>query len=41
MYHSSLTERENAVGIQLLNDVKKTHPTITKAWVDTGFKMPQ
>ncbi|WP_425465067.1 transposase [Nonomuraea longispora] len=29
---------ENAVGIQLLNDVKETHPTITKAWVDTGFK---
>jgi transposase len=29
---------ENAIGIQLLNNVKKTHPTITKAWVDTGFK---
>ncbi|PRX40117.1 transposase [Nonomuraea fuscirosea] len=29
---------ENAIGIQLLNTVKETHPTITKAWVDTGFK---
>ncbi|WTE31911.1 IS5 family transposase [Streptomyces sp. NBC_01618] len=29
---------ENAVGIQLLNQAKKTYPTITKSWVDTGFK---
>jgi transposase len=29
---------ENAVGIQLLDQAKKTYPTITKSWVDTGFK---
>jgi transposase len=29
---------ENAVGIQLLGQAKKTYPTISKSWVDTGFK---
>lgn len=29
---------ENAVGIRLVDQVKKTYPTITKSWVDTGFK---
>lgn len=29
---------ENAVGIRLLDQAKKTYPTITKSWVDTGFK---
>ncbi|WP_329537061.1 transposase (plasmid) [Streptomyces sp. NBC_01450] len=28
----------NAVGIQLLDQAKKTYPTISKSWVDTGFK---
>ncbi|MFD9397181.1 IS5 family transposase [Streptomyces sp. NPDC060000] len=29
---------ENAVGIRLLDHAKKTYPTISKSWVDTGFK---
>ncbi len=29
---------ENAVGIQLLDQAKKTYPSISKSWVDTGFK---
>ncbi|MDH6130290.1 IS5 family transposase, partial [Kitasatospora sp. GP82] len=29
---------ENAVGIHLLNQAKKTYPSISKSWVDTGFK---
>ena len=29
---------ENAVGPLLLDQAKSTYPTITKAWVDTGFK---
>ncbi|MFJ2186425.1 IS5 family transposase [Kitasatospora sp. NPDC087861] len=29
---------ENAVGIRLLNQAKKTYPSISKTWVDTGFK---
>ncbi|MEV5787851.1 transposase, partial [Streptomyces sp. NPDC052287] len=29
---------ENAAGIQLLDHAKKTYPTISKSWVDTGFK---
>ncbi|MFJ4598166.1 MULTISPECIES: IS5 family transposase [unclassified Kitasatospora] len=29
---------ENAVGIQLLDQAKKTCPSISKSWVDTGFK---
>lgn len=29
---------ENAVGIHLLDQAKKTYPTISKSWVDTGFK---
>ncbi|MDH6576934.1 IS5 family transposase [Kitasatospora sp. MAP5-34] len=29
---------ENAVGIHLLNQAKKTCPSISKSWVDTGFK---
>lgn len=29
---------ENAVGIRLLDQAKQTYPTITKSWVDTGFK---
>jgi transposase len=29
---------DNAIGIGLLDHAKKAHPTITKAWVDTGFK---
>ena len=29
---------ENAAGIQVLNQAKAIHPTITKAWVDQGFK---
>jgi hypothetical protein len=31
---------ENAVGIRLLDQAKKTYPTISKSWVDTGFKTP-
>ena len=33
---ASLTE--NAIGIQLLDQVKNTYPTISKAWADSGFK---
>ncbi|KAA2265097.1 IS5 family transposase [Solihabitans fulvus] len=29
---------ENAVGIRLLDQAKTTYPTISKSWVDTGFK---
>jgi transposase len=29
---------ENAVGIRLLDQVKNTYPTISKAWADSGFK---
>jgi transposase len=29
---------ENAIGIHLLNQVKNTYPTISKAWADSGFK---
>jgi transposase len=29
---------ENAVGMQLLEQAKKTYPAISKSWVDTGFK---
>jgi transposase len=29
---------DNTVGIRLLDQAKAAHPTITKAWVDTGFK---
>lgn len=29
---------ENALGIRLLDQAKNTYPTITKSWVDTGFK---
>ena len=29
---------ENALGIRLLDQAKKTYPTISKSWVDTGFK---
>ncbi|MEU0634486.1 IS5 family transposase [Streptomyces sp. NPDC005989] len=29
---------ENALGISLLDQAKKTYPTIAKSWVDTGFK---
>ncbi len=29
---------ENAVGIQLLDQAKKTYPSVSKSWVDTGFK---
>jgi transposase len=29
---------DNAVGIQLLDQAKSTYPTLSKAWVDTGFK---
>jgi transposase len=29
---------ENAVGVQLLDHVTSTYPTISKSWVDTGFK---
>lgn len=29
---------DNAIGIRLLNQTKTLHPTITKTWVDTGFK---
>jgi transposase len=29
---------ENAVGVQLLDHVTGTYPTISKSWVDTGFK---
>jgi transposase len=29
---------ENAIGIQLLDQVKNTYPTISKAWADSGFK---
>jgi transposase len=29
---------DNAIGIRLLDQVKNAYPTISKAWVDTGFK---
>ncbi|ODA70518.1 hypothetical protein APS67_005252 [Streptomyces sp. AVP053U2] len=29
---------ENAVGIRLLDRAKEAYPTISKSWVDTGFK---
>jgi transposase len=29
---------DNAIGIQLLDQTKNTYPTISKTWVDTGFK---
>jgi hypothetical protein len=29
---------ENALGIRLLKQAKKTYPSISKSWVDTGFK---
>lgn len=29
---------ENTAGIQALEQVKATHPTVTKTWVDAGFK---
>ncbi|MFI6967309.1 IS5 family transposase [Streptomyces sp. NPDC050255] len=29
---------ENAVGIRLLDHASRTYPTISKSWVDTGFK---
>lgn len=29
---------ENALGIRLLDQAKKLYPTISKSWVDTGFK---
>ncbi|MEU1287762.1 IS5 family transposase [Kitasatospora sp. NPDC005856] len=29
---------ENALGIRLLDQAKKTYPSISKSWVDTGFK---
>ncbi|WP_380284050.1 IS5 family transposase [Kitasatospora purpeofusca] len=29
---------ENALGIRLLNQAKKTYPSISKSWVGTGFK---
>jgi transposase len=29
---------ENAVGVRLLDHVTSTYPTISKSWVDTGFK---
>lgn len=29
---------ENKAGIQTLDQVKTTYPTITKTWVDAGFK---
>jgi transposase len=28
---------ENTLGIRLLDQAKKTYPTISKSWVDTGF----
>jgi transposase len=29
---------DNAIGIRLLDHAKNTYPTISKTWVDTGFK---
>lgn len=29
---------ENALGIRLLDQAKETYPSISKSWVDTGFK---
>lgn len=29
---------ENNAGTQTLDQVKASHPTITKTWVDAGFK---
>ncbi|WP_412750489.1 IS5 family transposase [Krasilnikovia sp. M28-CT-15] len=29
---------DNAIGIDLLNQAATTHPTLTKTWVDAGFK---
>lgn len=29
---------ENALGIRLLDQAKEMYPTISKSWVDTGFK---
>lgn len=31
---------ENALGLRLLDQAKETYPTISKSWVDTGFKTP-
>jgi hypothetical protein len=29
---------DNTIGIHLLNQATTTHPTLTKTWVDAGFK---
>lgn len=29
---------DNAIGTRLLDEAKNTYPTLSKAWVDTGFK---
>jgi len=35
---SAASLSDNAIGIRLLDHAKKTYPTISKAWADTGFK---
>jgi transposase len=35
---SAASLSDNAIGIRLLDQAKNTHPTISKAWADTGFK---
>ena len=30
---------DNAIGVRLLDQTHHSHPTITKAWVDAGFKV--
>ncbi|MEV1070198.1 transposase [Streptomyces sp. NPDC050263] len=37
---TAASRSENAVGIHLLDQARKTCPTISKSWVDTGFKNP-
>lgn len=35
---TAASQSDNAIGIRLLDQAKNTYPTISKAWVDTGFK---
>lgn len=35
---TAASQSDNAIGIRLLDQAKNTYPTISKTWVDTGFK---
>jgi transposase len=35
---TDLSLSDNTIGIRLLDQAKNAYPTISKAWVDTGFK---